>query len=181
MSRTKLALSTMLATLGVGLPALTPMPIKFIWNASASAPVGLYSIDSAGPFEVTDLVAIDVPEPLRTFLAERGYLPKGVPLLKRVRAISGQTICRSNLAITVDGIAAGSALERDRSGRPLPGWQGCLRIPVGEILLMNWKVRDSLDGRYFGVTSTNRIIGRAVPLWTSEEGNGRFEWRAQTR
>jgi len=28
------------------------------------------------PFEVTDLVAVDAPEPLATFLAERGYLPK---------------------------------------------------------------------------------------------------------
>ena len=40
------------------------MPIKLIWNASASAPIGFYSIDFAGPFEVTDLVAVDAPEPL---------------------------------------------------------------------------------------------------------------------
>ena len=49
------------------------MPIKLLWNASASAPVGLYMIDSDGPVEVTDLVAVDAPEPLAAFLAERGY------------------------------------------------------------------------------------------------------------
>ncbi|WP_180490275.1 S26 family signal peptidase, partial [Escherichia fergusonii] len=70
-------------------------------------------------------VAVDAPEPLATFLAERGYLPKGVPLMKRILAVSGQTVCRSNLTITVDGVEVGAALERDRAGRDLPVWQGC--------------------------------------------------------
>ena len=80
-----------------------------------------------------------------------------------------------------DGIDVGAALEQDRIGRDLPVWQGCRRIHTGEVFLMNWQVRDSLDGRYFGLTSTDQIIGHAVPLWTDEEGNGRFEWRAPTR
>ncbi|MBB3880245.1 S26 family signal peptidase [Sphingomonas pseudosanguinis] len=170
-----------LATMGVAYPALTPIPIKLLWNASASAPVGLYIIDSDGPFEVTDLVAVDAPEPLAAFLAERGYLPKGVPLLKHILGTAGQTVCRANLTITVDGAEMGEARERDRAGRDLPVWQGCRRIPTGEVFLMNWQVPDSLDGRYFGLTSTKQIIGRAAPLWTDEEGNGRFEWRAPTR
>jgi conjugative transfer signal peptidase TraF len=174
-TRTNLFLVSALATLGIGYPALTPMPIKLIWNASASAPIGFYEI------EFTDLVAVDAPEPLATFMAERGYLPKGVPLLKRVLGVSGQTVCRSNLTITVDGVEMGDALPRDRIGRDLPVWQGCRRIQTGQVFLMNWQVRDSLDGRYFGVTSTDQVIGRAVPLWTDEEATGRFEWRAPTR
>ena len=147
MTRAGLIIATALATMGVGYPGLTPMPIKLIWNASASAPIGFYTIDFDGPFEVTDLVAVDAPEPLATFLADRGYLPKGVPLMKRVLAVSGQTVCRTNLTITVDRVEVGTALERDRAGRDLPVWQGCRRIPTGEIFLMNWQVRDSLDGR----------------------------------
>lgn len=181
MTRTELLLAAALATMGIGYPAITPMPIKLMWNASASAPIGFYTIDFAAPFEVTDLVAVDAPEPFATFMAERGYLPKGVPLLKRVLGVPGQIVCRSNLTITVDGIEVGAALERDRIGRALPGWQGCRRIHTGEVFLMNWQVRDSLDGRYFGLTSTDQIIGRAVPLWTDEENNGRFKWRAPTR
>jgi len=181
MTRFGLIFTTALAAIGVGYPGLTPMPIKLIWNASASAPIGFYSIDFEGLFEVTDLVAVDAPEPLATFLAERGYLPKGVPLLKRILAVSGQTVCRSNLAITVDGVNVGVALDRDRAGRDLPVWQGCRRIATGEVFLMNWQVNDSLDGRYFGLTSTDQIIGRAVPLWTDEDGDGRFQWRAPTR
>jgi len=180
-SRAGLILATTLAAMGVGYPALTPMPTKLIWNASASAPIGFYTIDFDGPFDVTDLVAVDAPEPLATFMAERGYLPKGVPLLKRILGVSGQTVCRSNLTVTVDGVEVGAALARDRAGRELPVWQGCRRIHTGEVFLMNWQVRDSLDGRYFGLTSTDQIIGRAVPLWTDEDGHGHFEWRAPTR
>jgi len=180
-SRAGLLLATTLAAMGVGYPALTPMPTKLIWNASASAPIGFYSIDFDGPFEVTDLVAVDAPEPLATLLATRGYLPRGVPLMKRILGVSGQTVCRSGLTITVDGIEVGAALERDRAGRELPVWHGCRRIHTGEVFLMNWQVSDSLDGRYFGLTSTDQIIGRAVPLWTDENGNGRFEWGAPTR
>jgi conjugative transfer signal peptidase TraF len=180
MSRAGLLLATMLAVLGVGYPGFTPMPIKLIWNASASAPIGLYAIDFDGSFDVTDLVAVDAPEPLATFLAERGYLPKGVPLMKRILATSGQTVCRSNLTITVDGVEVGAALERDHAGRDLPVWQGCRRVQPGEVFLMNWRVRDSLDGRYFGLILTDQIVGRAVPLWTDEDGTGHFEWRART-
>jgi len=59
--------------------------------------------------------------------------------------------------------------EHDRSGRPLPIWQGCHVIADGEVFLMNWRSADSFDGRYFGALPTSAIIGTAVPLWTGEE------------
>ena len=180
MTRASLIAVMALATMGIAYPALTPMPVKLMWNASASAPVGFYTIDFDGPFDVTDLVAVDAPEPLAAFMAERGYLPKGVPLLKRVLGVSGQTVCRTGRAITVDGIEMGEALERDSLGRDLPVWQGCRVIGDDQLFLMNWEVRDSLDGRYFGPIPAASVIGRAVPLWTDEEGVGRYEWRAPT-
>ena len=181
MTRLGLVIATVLAAIGVGYPGLAPMPTKLIWNASASAPIGLYTVASADRLDVPDLVAVDLPEVLATFLDARGYVPEGVPLMKRVVAITGQTVCRTGLAVTVDGIEVGAALERDRTGRDLPVWQGCERVPAGAVFLMNWQVRDSLDGRYFGLTPTSQIIGRAVPLWTDESGDVRFQWRATTR
>lgn len=172
---------TCLMTMGVAASALIEMPKKLIWNASASAPIGLYSIEPADRLEVTDLVAVDAPEPLARFLAERGYLPRGLSLMKRIVGLPGQQVCRLRSAITVDGIEMGEALERDRLGRELPVWQGCRRVADGEVFLMNWEIGDSLDGRYFGPLPASSIIGRAVPLWTDEDGSGRYEWRAQTR
>ena len=130
---------------------------------------------------VPDLVAVMPPEPLAAFMVERGYIGRGVPLLKRILGLPGQRVCRSGATITVDDVEMGDALERDRMGRDLPVWQGCRPIHTGQVFLMNWQVRDSLDGRYFGLTPTDQIIGRAVPLWTDEDGTGRFEWRAPTR
>ena len=166
-------LATLLAMLGaavvvVSTIAVRPAP-RYIWNASESVSIGLYRLHPTGGLAVTQLVAVEPPEPLATFLADRRYLPRGIPLLKRVLALSGQTVCRDQLAVTVDKIAMGEAREHDRSGRPLPIWQGCHVIADGEVFLMNWRSADSFDGRYFGALSKSAIIGTAEPLWTGEE------------
>ena len=123
---------------------------RLIWNASASVPIGLYAMHTVGALHVGELVVVMPPEPLASFLAERRYLPRGVPLLKHVVALPGQTVCRNGLTITVDGVAMGEALDRDSRGRPLPVWHGCRVVADGEVFLMNWQSADSLDGRYFG-------------------------------
>ena len=157
------AATFVLSTIGV-----RPVP-QYLWNASESVPIGLYQLRPAGRLAVTDLVAVLPPEPLATFLAEGNYLPRNVPMLKRVFALPGQMACRDHLNITVDNIRVGEAREHDSRGHPLPIWQGCHVIADGEVFLMNWQSADSFDGRYFGVLPTSAIIGKAAPLWTSEE------------
>ena len=142
---------------------------RYIWNASNSVPIGLYRVQPATQIAVTDLVAVQTPELLAAFLDLNGYLPTGVPMLKRVLALPGQTVCRIGLTVTVDGVDVGQAHERDRRGRPLPAWHGCRAIADGDIFVMNWQSADSLDGRYFGPIPASSVIGRAVPLWTEEE------------
>ena len=141
----------------------------YLWNASQSVPIGLYRLRPTGRPAVTDLVAVRPPEPTATFLADGNYLPRNAPLLKRVLALPGQTVCREHRTITVDEIAMGVARERDSRGQPLPVWQGCRVVADGEVFLMNWQSADSLDGRYFGMLPTSAIIGRAEPVWTDEE------------
>jgi conjugative transfer signal peptidase TraF len=170
MSARTTTLGTMLAaaalTIGPGVMDLRPV---FIWNASASVPIGLYRVEPEGRPAVPDLVAVMPPEPISAFLADGGYLPRGVPLLKRVVGLPGQTVCRNHLTILIDGVPMTVARKRDRRGRLLPVWQGCHVIEEGEVFLMNWQTVDSLDGRYFGPLPTASILGRAVPLWTFEE------------
>ena len=169
MTRFGMIMMTCFATLAAGLSAfLHPAP-KLVWNVSASVPIGLYAVQPVGVLHITELVVVRPPEPLASFLADRGYLPKGVPLLKRVLALPGQTVCRADRAITVDGIAMGEALDRDRRGRTLPVWQGCRAVRADEVFLMNWQSESSLDGRYFGSLPAAAIVGRAEPLWTDEE------------
>ena len=142
---------------------------RYIWNASNSVPIGLYRLQPATTLAVTELVAIQPPDLLAAFLDLNGYLPIGVPMLKRVLALPGQTICRDGLTIAVDGIDVGQAQERDGRGRPLPVWHGCRLIADGDDFDMNWQSTDSFDGRYFGPLPASAVIGRAVPVWTKGE------------
>ena len=180
MTRCRILTVTALAVIGIAAASAIDWPTKLLWNATASAPIGFYTIEPANALDVPELVAAVPPEPLAAFMVERGYVAPGVPLLKRVLGLRGQRVCRAGRTITVDGVEMGEALERDRIGRDLPVWQGCRAIAPGEIFLMNWDIRDSLDGRYFGPIPASSVIGRAVPLWTDPEGDGRYEWRAPT-
>ena len=163
-------LLTTLAAATVGLSTIGERSVpRYLWNVSNSVPIGLYRLSPIGRLAVTELVAVAPPEPTATFLADGDYLPRNVPMLKRVLALPGQTVCREHLTITVDAIAMGIARERDGRGRPLPVWQGCRVIASGHVFLMNWQSADSLDGRYFGMLPTSAIMGRAEPVWTDEE------------
>jgi conjugative transfer signal peptidase TraF len=167
--RVVMLLTTLVAATAV-LSSIGARPVpRLLWNASESVPIGLYRLRPAGGLVVTDLVAVLPPEPLAAVLGDGHYLPRGIPLLKRVLALPGQIVCRDHLAIIVDKIELGAAREHDSRGRPLPVWQGCHVVANGEVFLMNLQSADSLDGRYFGVLPTSAIIGRADPLWTGEE------------
>jgi conjugative transfer signal peptidase TraF len=165
---------SMLAVMLVGIAVLVapvvaePVPL-YVWNVSESVPLGLYRLRPVDKLSVTELVAIQPPEPLATFLDLNGYLPVGIPMLKRVLALPGQTVCRSGRTISVDKIDVGEARERNSRGRPLPVWHGCRVVGEDELFLMNWQSEDSLDGRYFGPIAASAVIARALRVWTREE------------
>ena len=169
MSSRILTILTMLGAAVTLLSSIKGAPPSYIWNASESVPIGLYHLQPAERLTVTELVAIQPPEPLASFLDLNGYLPHGIPMLKRVLALPGQTVCRTRLTISVDSIEMGQARERDARGQPLPTWQGCRVVGSAEVFVMNWQSEDSLDGRYFGPIPASTIIGQAFPVWTKEQ------------
>lgn len=181
MTRFGYVMATYFATMGVAIASFVALPTKLVWNASASTPIGLYTIAPDRSPQLGDLVAVRAPEPLESFMVRRGYIGRSVRLMKHVAAIAGQRVCRNGHTITVDAEPLGEALARDRLGRALPVWKGCRVLAKDELFLMNWQVRDSLDGRYFGPLPVAAVIGRATPLYTDEDGDGRFVWRAPTR
>ena len=152
----------------LAITAVTQPPPRLIWNPSASVPIGLYAISPPRPLAAGDLVAVEPPAPLAGFLSEGGYLPPGVPLLKHVAALPGQRVCRIGCTITVDAEIVGEASLRDRRGRSLPVWSGCITLADGQVFLLNPGAPASLDGRYFGPLPASSIFGRARPVWTRE-------------
>lgn len=143
---------------------LRPAP-RLVWNASASVPVGLYVARPAGGARRGELVAAHAPPAVARMMAERGYLPLRVPMLKHVAAVAGQRVCRSGPAIAIDGKHLADARPRDRAGRPLPVWQGCRTLRAGEVFLLNPASADSFDGRYFGPVPARGIVAVLDPLW----------------
>src|SRR5690606_33152373 len=138
MTRRRVLTVTVLAVSVIAAMSAVDMPTRLIWNATASAPIGVYTVVPAEPIDVPELVAFVPPEPLAVFMVERGYIARGVPLLTRVVGLFGQRVCRIGRTIAVDGAEMGKALERDRSGRELPVWQVCRAIRDREIFIMTW-------------------------------------------
>lgn len=169
MTRRRYLIATAIAASGFAVAFATvavvdPLP-RIIWNASASAPIGLYRIQPDHDPPTGALVAVTPPRELARWLSARGYLPEGVPLLKHIAAKGGQRVCWIGAAVSLDARPVAIARARDGQGRPLPVWLGCRTLAAGELLLLNPAVPDSLDGRYFGPLPAAAVIGRATPLY----------------
>lgn len=153
-----------------------PLP-RVVWNASASAPIGLYRIQPDGNPPLGALVAVAPPQHLGRWMAVRGYLGENVPLLKHVVAKAGQRVCRVGNVVIVESRPVAVALSHDRAGRPLPVWRGCRRLKADELLLLNAAHPDSLDGRYFGSLHASTVLGRAIPILTRTTPDASLTWR----
>jgi conjugative transfer signal peptidase TraF len=159
----------MLAGLGlIALPKVAGWQPRVIWNASASVPLGLYAATPAEAIAHGDLVLVRPPETLAAFLAERGYVARGVPLLKHVAALPPQVVCAEGTEITVDGETVAHRQMADRLGRVLPTWHGCRALEADDVFLLNTAEPNSLDGRYFGPLSRTSMVARLRPVWITE-------------
>lgn len=147
---------------------LFPPAPRLVWNASSSAPLGLYHVipaPAAMPISRGEMVVARLAPPWRALAAARRYLPANVPLVKRVAAQPGDTVCARGDALFLEGAPLARRLPRDRMGRVLPCWQGCIRLQAGQYLLLMRGNAESFDGRYFGITRRTEIVGRARLVW----------------
>jgi conjugative transfer signal peptidase TraF len=163
--RIKLLLLTLVAASPAAVTAIAKPPPLLVWNASSSAPVGLYAVRRGAPPRRGDMVIAWAPGPARALAAARRYLPASVPLVKPVAAVSGERVCALGPTIFIDGRAVAKRLRSDPSGRPMPWWSGCRLLGRGELFLLSGNVPEAFDGRYFGITATRLVIGRTALLW----------------
>ena len=135
---------------------------RLVWNATPSAPTGLYGIHQ-GDWRVGDRVALQPAPALAEDLDHRGILPRGRLLIKRVAAGEGDVVCRDGEVVTVNGTPVAVAIRTSGDGKPLPSWTGCRTLDHSEIFLLG-DTSNSYDGRYFGLTSATDIVGRVSLL-----------------
>lgn len=138
---------------------------KLVWNTTASAPLGFYRLRRARRLARGDWVAVRPSPRLAAWLDDRGFLPHGALLLKRIAATAGETVCRDGASLSIDGRRVAEARRLDGQGRLLPTWRGCLPLGPDQVFLLN-PAPASLDGRYLGSTPARQVAGVARPLWT---------------
>lgn len=149
----------------LGLTMAFPPAPRLVWNASASAPLGLYAVTPGAPVDVGDMVIARVPDPWRMMAAQRRYIPANVPLVKRVAAVAGDEVCALGQEIFVNGKWVVERRIADASGRPMKWWSGCVRLRGHQLFLLMPGSPGSFDGRYFGVTEGGLVVGKARLLW----------------
>lgn len=120
------------------------------------------------------------PERARRLAAARHYLPYTVPLVKQVAAASGERVCARGADVYVDSLLAARRFANDSRARPLPWWQGCRTLHRGEAFLLSANVARAFDGRYFGVSREDEIIGEAIFLWPRSQWVSRRPGRVFT-
>ncbi|WP_321489054.1 S26 family signal peptidase [uncultured Hyphomonas sp.] len=147
----------------IALPATGLLPFILLYNPSESAPQGWYRIEALEHVSRGDQVVSNLPREAVEYASQRGYLPRGIPVIKTVAALEGDTVCDTGGVLAINDVPIVRMLATDKAGRPLPSpWRTCRRLLPDELLLLSDRTQDSFDGRYFGTVRTTDIIGRAV-------------------
>jgi conjugative transfer signal peptidase TraF len=160
-----------LAGISVGLVAtlasIPPQTPLIVYNATGSAPLGFYRVESRLPAR-GEIAVVQPPPLIELMIVARGILPPAVPLIKQVMAAGGDEVCRSEQptgTVSINGKVVAETYATDLEGRALPAWQGCMRLIDGEFFLLQPHPL-SFDSRYFGPVLRCDIVGVAHPLWT---------------
>ncbi|RTM05680.1 MAG: S26 family signal peptidase [Hyphomicrobiales bacterium] len=161
----KVAAAAALGVALIGFAAFVRPSPWLVWNASPSAPLGLYRA-GFGPPNRGDLVLVRMPAMVGALADQRGYLPRHVPLVKRVAALPHDDACAFNEVIIIGGEIVAHREKSDSQGRPLPWWKECRKLADNEVFLLNGDAPGSFDSRYFGPVPSTNLIERLVPLWT---------------
>jgi conjugative transfer signal peptidase TraF len=165
------------ACMGIGLaalcaPAIVPTAahqrVFVVYNPTDSVPRGWYrvsSVASAASLHVGSIVLAQLPAAVSAFAGQRGYLPNGVPILKRVGAVAPQSVCVRGQTVRIDGAVAAIARTHDGTHRSLQAWPQCRPLAAGELFLLSDTNSASFDSRYFGPIAVSAVLGIARPLW----------------
>lgn len=166
------------ACMSIGMAALCAPPVLrmfaqervyLVYNPTDSVPRGWYRVrgfDSVTSLQVGSIVLARLPAKVASLASQRGYLPSGVPILKRIGAVAPQSVCIREQAVHVDGALVAAVRTHDGARRPLQAWSQCHSLALDELFLLSDTNPASFDGRYFGPIATSAVLGIAHPLWT---------------
>ena len=158
-----------LAVASLAAPLAVQLPVRIVFNPSASVARGWYRVDAvsdATSLHAGSIVLARLPASVAAFAAQRGYLPGGVPILKRIGAVAPQAVCVVDRLVWIDGVPVAAVLAHDGARRSLHPWAQCRALIEGELFFLSDTHPASFDSRYFGPVDAAALLGIARPLWT---------------
>ena len=139
------------------------LPQVFVYNATASVPVGWYLLLPPQNVARDDMVVFTVPEDMQALAVERGWLPKGTKMLKRVGGLAGDMygVNRSR-QFYVNDVYIGQASLVDGKGQEMPDRSCGSHMVEDNCFLPVGDNPHSFDGRYYGTVPLECINNKAV-------------------
>jgi type IV secretory pathway protease TraF len=160
-----IALAQGLLIASAALPdAIANPPI--IINETISMAKGAYvRTGDADDLKRGEIIAMPMNASAQDYLGGKLGYPGDTMLIKRVAGLSGDTMCRQGVKVTIHAQAA-YASRRDASGSLLPHWTGCHVLLPNEVFLLGDHA-SSFDSRYFGPVTKSELGGtyKAVMTW----------------
>jgi conjugative transfer signal peptidase TraF len=147
-------------------PTLISVRQRIFFNPSSSAPRGWYWLASSPSYRLGSLAIAHLPTEAAALAGDRNYIPRTVPVLKRLAAGPGDRVCEFAGSVRINGRPVADAATHDGQGRELRPWIGCRTLPARQYFLLNQDIPQSFDSRYFGPVNETLLLGTAVPVWT---------------
>lgn len=137
----------------------------FIYNRTASLPLGFYLIIPNHDYQPGDIVAFRCLANMEELAHSRGWLKQDELMLKKIGGVGGnQYEIRENDEFWVRGKYIGPVAQVDHEGRQMPSiGKGDFLIDDGYFLPVAENPR-SFDGRYYGEVPIENIKYRLLPL-----------------
>lgn len=143
---------------------------NYVYNVTPSIQKGLYKIYKAENIKKGDIVTFTIPEALKKFMVDRNYVSSKVDgLIKRIGAVEGDTITLTD-ELRINGEFIKKLPSYDTQGRVLPKMQGEYTLKKGEYFMLGDNPL-SFDSCYIGIVSEDKILNKAVLIFSVEEKN----------
>jgi conjugative transfer signal peptidase TraF len=143
------------------------LPTLFIFNRTASLPLGFYIVIPKKSYQVGDIVAFDCPQPFDGLAVERGWIKKDELMLKKIGGVHGDIYkALDNHQFWINQKYIGQIIDKDKNNQDMPSIGiGNFTVKENNFLPIGENPR-SFDGRYFGQVSLASIRYSVYPLVT---------------
>lgn len=154
----------LIAILAIGTYLIRYFGYGVSYQVSPSMPEGFYFIEPAKNLKRNDIVIFYPPKNIKKFLLEHHWIPHDGLLMKYVVGVPGDWVCKKGNVIWINHKRIANVYRFYATNKLLPNWKFCVTLKHNQFLLMSTRVERSFDGRYFGPTSRQYIIGKAIKI-----------------